>query len=113
MPSLSKTTIGWHTARIILIGRLCRIFYKQLLLRFKDKVSIPKILIVAALLLGFTAYKILQGLLNFILCRLMPLKTLLPFDEFFIYDSPDAPSNAAMLTSMKRLKFEDYKKWIK
>ena len=112
MPSLSNTTIGWHTVRIIVLGRICRSIYKHLLKRMNNKVSFPKLLVVAALLLGFTVYRLLQNILNYILCSIMPLKTMMPFDEFFLYDTPEAPTNASFLMSFNRLEYEKFKKWM-
>lgn len=113
MPELSKTTIAWHTVRIIIIGRLCRTIHKILLQRAKKWLSFPKMLVVLALLLGFVAYRLIQSIINVVLCTVMPLKTMLPFDEFFLYDTKEAASTVGILIGFKNAKFDDMKKWIK
>jgi len=79
--------------------------------RFKN--SIPKLVAVLALLLGFAAYRIIQSILDFVLTSVMPLKTLNTFDEVFMYDDTGARANASFLVKMKRLKYENYQKWFK
>jgi len=97
MPPLTKRSLFWHLVRVIVYTKFVQFLKKNLV---KNK-SFKKYGVLLALFVGTAIYKCFSKLIDLILCKMLNMKTLKPFDEFFLYDDPNSLSNVCMVLNFQ------------
>ena len=81
----------------------------------KDKVlshGVKKYVLVIALFIGTVVYHAISKMVDFILCKVKNMKTLRPFDEFFLYDSPGSLSNVIINLNFSKFDGETMREYL-
>lgn len=94
MPPLTKRIFIWHVIKTFLFYKLFKIV--------KNNSGFKKYAVLLALIGGTIVYKVLHRIFDKFLCWLLNLKTLRPFDEFFLYDNKNSPSNTTVVLNTEK-----------
>ena len=106
MAPLSTRTIVWHTVKTFLFWK----FYKASRAHFKTQRL--AFLSIASLLSGTVIYRIIDAIVDRILCYLLNLETMSVFDEFFMNYKEGKPPNVLGMTTFARFDFDYMKKYL-
>ena len=109
MPRLSKLTLFWHAVRIFIYAMIVKKTKGVLKL---DK-RFEKHLVLAALLFGTVIHQVISKLWDKFVCYLWNMKTLGPFDEFFLYDDPSSLANVMCVNFFSKFDGKSMQQYLK
>ena len=72
----------------------------------KTNLGFKRLAVLFAFLAGTVVYKVISKILDKFLCYLFNMKTLGPFDEFWLYDDKKSLSNIGLLMGSDKFTFE-------
>ena len=109
MPPITNKIIFWHTVKIYLWTKAIE-FVKSKILK---KITCWKKQAIVALLGGSFIYKFLTYLVDYILCKLMDMRRLNVFDEFFMYDDDRNLAHPTMSLSFTKFEFQPMSDYLR
>ena len=105
MPRVTTNIVFWHSLRCLLLGKFS-VDVRRFILQHcnKGQKNWKKLIVVLAVVFGSILYNVICDIFDKIVCKVFGMIKLTAIDEIFIYDTPDARAQPAILIKQNRWK---------